>query len=82
MSETDRILWQAEIMRKFGSETGSERNANYTVRSSEINIDVVRDEIGTLQEELSHSDDPAAQKRIKELIDERESLISEQEAGA
>lgn len=40
-----------------------------------MNIDILRDEIETLQDELRRSDDPAAQKRIKELIDERETVI-------
>lgn len=41
-----------------------------------MNIDVLRDEIEILQDELRRSDDPAAQKHIKELIDERETVIA------
>lgn len=36
-----------------------------------MNKDVLQDEIDTLNAELRASDDPAAQKRIKEMIDER-----------
>ena len=76
MANEERTLWLAGIMRKFGSETGSERNAKHTVRSYEVvNSDVLKDEIDTLIEELATSDNPTAQKRIKELIDERESTI-------
>lgn len=42
-----------------------------------MNIDVLKDEIKTLNAELKVSDDPAAQKRIKEMIDERETRIGE-----
>lgn len=41
------------------------------------NIDVLKDEIKVLNAELRDSDDPAAQKRIKEMIDERETVIGE-----
>ena len=43
-----------------------------------MNIDVLIDEIDTLKGELLTSCDPAAQKRIMAMIDERQSIIAEQ----
>ena len=43
-----------------------------------MNIDVLKDEIDTLKGELLTSCDPAAQKRIMAMIDERQSIIAEQ----
>ena len=40
-----------------------------------MNISIVKDEIKTLNEELRSSNAPAAQKRIKEMIDERTKIV-------
>jgi hypothetical protein len=43
-----------------------------------MNIDMLKDEIGILKSELLIADDPATEMRIKEMIDERQSIIDEQ----
>jgi len=47
-----------------------------------MNIDILKDRIGVLAGELRASEDPAAQKRIKVLIDERQTIVDDAEAGA
>ncbi len=72
---TADIMWRAKYMRRC--------NTKHTAGSSETaNIDVLEDETSILMGELATSDDPAAQKRIKEMIDERKSIIVEQETAA
>lgn len=46
-----------------------------------MNVDVLEEEIEILNSELRASDDPKAQDRIKELIDERQRIINEHEIG-
>jgi len=80
LESADAVLWRAGYMRRAAD---AARSSKENTRSGEeINIDVLEDEMSVIVGELSTSDDPGAQKRMKEMIDERKSIIAEQEIKA